>query len=352
LSPLTDHVPLSATIASTATLKLARIPESDFFYTPLEERFERITRLARKALNVPVAGVTLLSADKQWFKSIAGWNVSELPLDKSLCAMTIQHGQTSIVEDTHEDPRTERHALVTSGPRFRFYAGQPLHDQENSIIGTFCVFDVKPRTFSASDRQSLADLAAMSQRELVTDQLRDVHTALTTKLSIARREAMMDHMTRLWNRRGASVLLKAACDEADRSGADLAVALLDFDNFKRINDTHGHQVGDEVLRRIASRLVGNIRSNDVTCRIGGDEFLLLMANTNAETAARVAERVRHSVTESPIPTSQGSIPMSISVGFTIRKPKEVVTVDQLIERADQGLMASKSAGRNRVRTTG
>jgi diguanylate cyclase (GGDEF)-like protein len=192
----------------------------------------------------------------------------------------------------------------------------------------------------------------MTQRELVTDQLRDIHTALTTKLSIARREAMMDHLTRLWNRRGASVLLKAAFDEADRNDTDLAVALLDFDNFKRINDTYGHQVGDEVLRRIASRLVGNIRSNDVTCRIGGDEFILLMANTNADTAARVAERVRRSVTDTAIPTSQGGIPMSISVGFTIRKPKEVVTVDQLIERADQGLLASKSAGRNRVRTTG
>jgi diguanylate cyclase (GGDEF)-like protein len=343
---------LSATIASTATLKLAQIPESDYFYTPLEERFERITRLARKAFNVPVAAVTLISAEKQWFKSISGWNVSELPLDKSLCTATIQQGQMTIVEDTRADSRTMKHPLVVGGPRFGFYAGQPLHDQDNSIMGTFCVFDLKPRTFSASDRQCLVDLAAMTQRELVTDQLRDIHTALTTKLSIARREAMMDHLTRLWNRRGASVLLKAAFDEADRNDTDLAVALLDFDNFKRINDTYGHQVGDEVLRRIASRLVGNIRSNDVTCRIGGDEFILLMANTNADTAARVAERVRRSVTDTAIPTSQGGIPMSISVGFTIRKPKEVVTVDQLIERADQGLLASKSAGRNRVRTTG
>lgn len=343
---------LSSTFASTATLKIARIPESDFFYTPLEERFERITRLARKAFNVSVAAVTLVSAEKQWFKSISGWNIGELPREQSLCSLTVQNRQLTVIKDAREDPLISQHPLVQTGPQFRFYAGQPLYNEEDAIIGTFCVFDRKPREFSATDRQCLVDLAAMSQRELVSEQLRDAHTALTTKLSAARREAMMDHLTRLWNRRGASVLLKAAFDTADRNGTELAVALLDFDNFKRINDTYGHQVGDEVLRRIASRLVGSIRGNDVTCRIGGDEFLLLMADTPADTAARVAERVRHNVTDTPIPTRQGGIPMSISVGFTIRKPKEEVTVDQLIERADQGLMASKSAGRNRVRSTG
>jgi hypothetical protein len=80
VSPKTDDLPLTKTIASTATIKLARIPESSYFYTPIEERFERLTRLARRALNVPVAAVTLLNAEKQWFKSINGWIKNEIPL--------------------------------------------------------------------------------------------------------------------------------------------------------------------------------------------------------------------------------------------------------------------------------
>ena len=347
MSPPTEE-PLSRTIASTATIKLARIPESDLFYTPIEERFERITRLARKALNMPVAAVTLINSEKQWFKSICGWNKNELPREHSLCSLTLQIGQTVVIENTLEDPRTQKHPLVISSPNFRFYAGQPLHDPDNAIMGTFCLFDVQPRDFSAADRQCMLDLAALSQREFLADQLRDAHTALTTKLGVARREAMMDPLTRLWNRRGASVLLQAAFDEADRRGTGIAVALLDFDNFKRINDTHGHQIGDEVLRRIAGRLVGCIRSSDATCRVGGDEFLILMRDTSAETAATVAERIRRSVTATPIPTRQGGLPMSISVGFTIRKPREAIAVDELIERADQALMKSKSEGRNRV----
>jgi diguanylate cyclase (GGDEF)-like protein len=254
-----------------------------------------------------------------------------------------------VIEDMAKDPRTEKHPLVVEPPHFRFYAGQPIYDENNAIMGTVCLFDVRPRVFSDADRQSLVDIAAMSQREFLADELRDAHTALTTKLGVARREAMMDHLTRLWNRRGASVLLKAAFDSADRNDTELAIALLDLDNFKQINDTHGHQVGDEVLRRVASRLVSCVRGNDASCRIGGDEFLILMTDTNAKVAASVTERIRRTLAETSISTRHGAIRMSTSVGITVRKPKEETTVDELIERADQGLMASKSRGRNRAR---
>jgi diguanylate cyclase (GGDEF)-like protein len=340
-----DELPLTKTIASTATLKLVRIPESDYFYTPIEERFERLTRLARRAFNVPVAAVTLINAEKQWFKSINGWIKNELPIEASLCTLTLQAGKMTVIEDTTQDPRTQKHPLVVEPPNFRFYAGQPLYDENNAIIGTFCLFDVRSRAFSETDRQTLTDIATMSQREFLADELRDAHTALTTKLGVARREAMMDHLTRLWNSRGASVLLKAAFDSADRNGTEFAVALLDLDNFKQINDTHGHQVGDEVLRRVASLLVSSVRGSDAICRVGGDEFLVLMTETSAEVAATVADRIQRAVTESLIPTRQGPIRMSTSVGVSVRKPKEATTLDELIARADKGLMAAKSRSR-------
>ena len=121
----------------------------------------------------------------------------------------------------------------------------------------------------------------MSQRELLSDHITDAHSALTSKLSVARREAMMDPLTRLWNRRGASVLLKSAFEGADHRNSPMTIALLDLDNFKRINDSYGHQIGDEVLRKVASRLIGAVRNNDVVCRIGGDEFVILMCDTDA-----------------------------------------------------------------------
>jgi diguanylate cyclase (GGDEF)-like protein len=348
--PLTD-TKLTRTIASTATLKIANIHSVDLFYTPLEERFERITRVARRALQLPVAAITLLNDEKQWFKSIAGWGISELPRQQSMCRFTVEENRLLTIADTRADTRTAENPIVTAAPRFRAYAGYPLVDQHGTTAGTFCVFGVQPREFTAADRQTIVDLAAMSQRELLSDHLTDAHSALTSKLSVARREAMMDPLTRLWNRRGASVLLKSSFAAADHRSSPLTLALLDLDNFKRINDTYGHQIGDEVLRKVASRLIGTVRNNDIVCRIGGDEFLILMTETDAAAAGHIAERIRRAVTEAPVPTRDGALPMSVSVGYTVRHPKDTAAVDELLERADQALLESKAAGRNRVRMT-
>jgi two-component system cell cycle response regulator len=168
---------------------------------------------------------------------------------------------------------------------------------------------------------------------------------------VARREALMDPLTHLWNRRGASVLLKGAFARADQRGLPLALALLDLDNFKRINDTHGHQAGDDVLRRVASRLLSSVRDDDAICRLGGDEFLVLMADADAAVARGVAERMRHTITDTAVPTRDGAVSVSVSVGCTVRRPRDATAVEALLERADQALLASKTAGRNRVRMT-
>ena len=107
-----DATELSRTIASTATIKLANLPMTDLFYTPLEARFERITRIARRALQVPVAAITLLNAEKQWFKSAAGWGVSELPREHSLCRLTVEGTELLTIPDTLKDPRVAQSPIV------------------------------------------------------------------------------------------------------------------------------------------------------------------------------------------------------------------------------------------------
>jgi diguanylate cyclase (GGDEF)-like protein len=343
-----DSQALTETIASTATIKLAQLAESTFFCTPIEERFERITRLARRALNVPVAAITFLNDEKQWFKSVAGWAITQLPNTQSLCPITLAAGTVTIFEDTHREATIRQHPLVSTGPHFRFYAGVPITDENEEPCGTFCVFDQKPRKMSTDDKATLMDLAAIAQREIAGERMKSVHSALTAKLGIARRESMMDPLTRLWNRRGATVLLKAGLDAAKEQDSTIGIAILDLDNFKHINDTYGHQVGDEVLRKSALRLVQSVRSDDAVCRIGGDEFLLIMKDCDSDTARETTERIRRNIVETPIPTRQGEITISTSVGFAIRNGTEDGSVDSLIERADQALLKSKSQGRDRV----
>jgi diguanylate cyclase (GGDEF)-like protein len=342
---------LSKTIASTATLKIANIHSQDLFYTPLEERFERITRIARRALHMPVAAITLLNDEKQWFKSAAGWAISELAREQSPCRITADENRVIAIADLAADARTQSLSIVTSAPRFRAYAGHPLVNEHGAVCGTFCMFDLKPREFTPADHQTLTDLALMAQRELLSDRLSDAHAQLTAKLGTARREALMDPLTHLWNRRGASVLLKSSLENADENGTPLTLALLDLDHFKRINDRYGHQSGDEVLRKIASRLLSAVRGEDCVCRFGGDEFLVLMIDTDAKVAARITERIRQAITETAVPTRDGAMPISMSIGYTVRQPRDRTSVEALLERADQALLQSKAAGRNRVRMT-
>jgi diguanylate cyclase (GGDEF)-like protein len=345
---MSDSAALSETIASTATIKLAGIPESRFFCTPIEERFERITRVARRAMQAPVAAITLISNERQWFKSVSGWQVSELPIENALCGITLTEGAATMINDTLSDERTASKPIVAGGPRFRAYAGYPLVDEHNIIIGTLCIFDTKLRNFSAADKDALFDLACLAQRELIGEELRSVHIELTAKLGISRREAMIDPLTRLWNRRGASVMLKAALEEANQNKTPFAVALLDLDNFKRVNDTYGHQTGDEVLRKSASRFVRSVRGSDIVCRIGGDEFLLLMSDTDVASAKMTTERLCSSMTATPVLTREAAVPMSISVGYTTYEAGERIDADDLLKRADLALLEAKGAGRDRV----
>jgi diguanylate cyclase (GGDEF)-like protein len=343
-----DETSLSRTVASTATLKLANLHSLDPFYTPLEERFERITRLARRALNVPIAAITVVHGDRQWFKSVAGWQVTELPMSNSLCGEVIREGKQMIVSDTLQDLYMMDSPVVRNKPGIRFYAGVPLRDSEQKTVGTFCVMDVKPRKADTGFATTLADLGDMAQRELFTVELSNAQSALVAKLGEARRQAMFDPLTRLWNRRGASDLLNSALKEADRCKHTLGICLADIDNFKQVNDQFGHQVGDQVLRRVAGSIVASVRPQDIVCRWGGEEFLVIVHDIDEKGCVAIGERICAGMRELPIQTRDGLVPASISIGVAMRNRGEAVTSDQLIALADAALYRSKREGRDRV----
>ncbi|MEZ5360895.1 MAG: GAF domain-containing protein [Bryobacterales bacterium] len=134
--------------------------------TPPEERFDRVIRLARRIFDVPVAVISLVDAERQWFKSCLGLDVQETPREISFCGHTILSANALIVEDAQLDPRFCSNPLVTRPPHIRFYAGRPLFVGPGSAIGSLCVLDAKPRTFSSADHDSLRDLAAIVADEL------------------------------------------------------------------------------------------------------------------------------------------------------------------------------------------
>jgi diguanylate cyclase (GGDEF)-like protein len=158
----------------------------------------------------------------------------------------------------------------------------------------------------------------------------------------------LDGLTGTYNRRHFMDLAQREYDNARRFGHPLTAMMLDVDHFKRINDRHGHHVGDQVLRVLAERCKAALRSVDVLGRYGGEEFAILLPGTSQHNAATIlAERIRKKVAEEPIQTDDGVVKVTVSVGVAALDPDMRSTGD-LFKRADSALYEAKQAGRNRV----
>ena len=163
-------------------------------------------------------------------------------------------------------------------------------------------------------------------------------------------EATHDPLTGVLNRRAFSDVLTRALSEERRHHEGLALGICDVDSFKTINDTHGHQVGDEVLVGLVRLLSASLRSHDVLSRHGGDEFVVLAAHVGDGEVGPLFERMRAAVADHPIPTRVGGI--SVTLSFGVSRWSEGQTEDTLLAAADAALYRAKSAGCNRVAHAG
>ena len=147
--------------------RLAALHGLGLLDTPSDERFDRITRVARLVANVPIALVSLVDQDRQWFKSKQGLSACETPREISFCGHAILQDDPLIVRDSHLDSRFADNPLVTGAPYVRFYAGHAIHAPNGARLGTLCVIDTRPRELSIEQLHSLADLAAMVDADLL-----------------------------------------------------------------------------------------------------------------------------------------------------------------------------------------
>src|SRR5680860_1121603 len=139
--------------------------------TPPEERFDRLTRMAARLLDAPIALISLIDRDRQWFKSCVGLGIGEAPRSISFCGHAIFDRQQLVIEDALKDERFCDNPMVTGDPNVRFYVGTPLHSADGHALGTLCVIDRKPRTLSEEDRQCLRDLADCAEEQISAREL-------------------------------------------------------------------------------------------------------------------------------------------------------------------------------------
>ncbi len=161
--------------------------------------------------------------------------------------------------------------------------------------------------------------------------------------------AVTDSLTGLHNRRYMTAQLSALVQRAAAGGSPVSTLLLDIDFFKKINDTYGHDAGDEVLVEFARRLAQNVRAIDVPCRMGGEEFVVVMPDTDIQDAFRIAERVRFQIAGSPFLVGPERTPLNVTVSVGVSTSFGMAeTPETLLKRADEAVYEAKQSGRNRV----
>ncbi|MBE0697469.1 MAG: GGDEF domain-containing protein [Anaerolineaceae bacterium] len=216
------------------------------------------------------------------------------------------------------------------------YAGAPIM-VKGRLVGFINLFSLDPNYYNldlVSRLQAFADQAAIAIEN-------------ANLYAEVQRLATLDELTNVYNRRRLFELGERELERSRRYQMPLSAILLDIDHFKKINDTHGHTIGDQVLTGIARVISGNIREIDLFGRYGGEEFVVLLPQAEFGPAREVAERLRVLVSELSLHTEKGELSVTISLGIARITP-EVHSLAALIDRADQAMYAAKQAGRNQV----
>jgi len=311
----------------TSLLPLVEVVESIAVTSVLEPMLQHVTAFAAELLGVDRASIRLLDESRTRLLVAARTGPSlsadiDFAVGEGLVGWVVAHRRPLLTGQADSDPRFTPKREVRP---FASFLGVPLLDEEG-CIGVLTTSSDEADAFSLEDERRLRLVAAVVAPRLQVARLR--------------RLLVTDPLTCVWNRRALDELLPVAASE---TSLPLAVAAVDIDRFKAINDRSGHAAGDEALRAVAQALSSAVRESDHVVRVGGEELLLVLRGAEMEQALAVAERARLAVRASK---AHSELPVTISVGVAAWSSGE--SRDELIERADAALYRAKNSGRDCV----
>lgn len=299
-------------------LRLETLRSLKLLDTDPEERFDRVTRLARRLFSCEIALVSLVDTERQWFKSRQGLDATETGRDISFCGHAILDDDVLVVNDAHIDERFIDNPLVTSDPRIRFYAGCPVSAPNGQNIGTLCVIDSQRRDFDDEDVKLLRELARTVEEEL----------AVASVVSC-------DPVTGLSNYAGfveIATHLFALC-----ATTGLAVTLLRFKlpNLALIREALGDDGAARAVTEMAQLLLANLRDSDVVGRVTDDAFVVLLSGTDETNVSAARNRIL-AMLDARNERSDASFELEVSATALQYDPGKHASVEAMLDGLLQG----------------
>ncbi|MCU0730823.1 MAG: sensor domain-containing diguanylate cyclase [Hyphomonas sp.] len=311
----------------------------------------QVARTTAIALDVPVVIASLNERYRTWYRAAHGAEGEVLERYNAFCVRANLSDAGFALSDVREDPYFSNDPAVSAQPPIVFFAGAPLRDPDGKRLGSLCLIGHEPKAFGASELRLLESFAGLVSQDICVRSaaryaVRDLIEAEHDKCDLFDM-AMTDPLTKTLNRRAFFRFAEREVLRASRHGKPLSAVMFDIDHFKRVNDVHGHAVGDEVLATLVKCVTRNIRDEDLLGRLGGEEFALVLPETEPLRAAILVNRVRAAITSQVFSPKTGSFSITISAGISAPGFADIDILPAL-ERADQALYSAKQNGRDRV----
>jgi GGDEF domain-containing protein len=316
--------------------RLESLRSLDVLDTPAEERFDRITRLATRLFGVPIAIISLVDEERQWFKSRQGLALCEADRKGSLCSEAIQGRATLVVPDASKDERFKDSPMVTGEHAIRFYAGHPLADREGRRLGTLCIADRTPRELDEAEIQDLHDLAKIAQQELCPQIAGLGHVEMIGGKSRTERNELIDPVTALWKPKGMLEVLRFGLVRARYERVPCAVIRAQFASPVEIGDQQ-----DRVRSEIAQVLRRGVRAHDAVGIWEQDQFLVVLFSCSRAAADARALQLRNDVEDA---LTREELRVEMTQGWAAFDPDDPLEAEALIEKSGVALELARSAG--------
>lgn len=296
--------------------------------------FNHLIKLAAEICNTPMATISLIDGDRQWFYARYGIDIEETSRDHALCSHSILQPGLTEIRDVREDRRFADSPLVTQFPHIRFYAAQPIMTPDGFCIGTVCI--------AAPDAMGLFEFQRASLKR-VAEVVARLFEARKSVLESERRLthiATHDNLTKLPNRALGLDRLRRAIARAHRYHTKAALLFIDLDKFKEVNDDYGHAGGDELLVEVAKRLLAETRETDSVARWGGDEFLVVLSDIDNIEKAQGKLLALKTRLDQPYDIRGMTVHCSASIGLALY-PSHGEDEGALLSHADADMYAAK-----------
>ncbi|MFN6479425.1 sensor domain-containing diguanylate cyclase [Nostoc sp. DedQUE07] len=324
--------------------RLKALADYNILDTLPEQAFDDLTAIAAYICKTPIALISLVDSDRQWFKSKLGLESSEIARDGSFCSYAIlQPEEILVVPNALKDDRFNNNPLVKGNPKIRFYAGVPLITPDGLPIGTLCVLDTIPHHLNYQQLDALRRLSrqAIAQIELI----QEVRYRKQAEIE-GRQLSLTDELTGLHNRRAFLLMAAQQLKIAHRMKVFCWVIFIDLDGLKQINDTLGHDMGDALIIDAGRLLKQSFRSSDIVARLGGDEFIVFISSYFKD-ADSIQARLQTNIANFNQQQNR-SYKLSMSIGIERYSPESNMSLEQLIARSDKLMYAQKRLKRQSV----